>query len=222
MPRVSSAGAFAAGDSVSGFSFRGHTSTSGLSWPSPLWTMPLWCFVLAYAWSRVTTQQFAAAGETTPALGDNAGAGAAVAFAMRVVGTLFEAAVFCLIWRGRGQRLPYWRFVSYLAFGSFADLLAFELLQRFGHEHATPWLVALVGPGALGARTTLRQPGLATAFASFGALTLLRMVWTSFAQARALSRPLVQPLALTLLLWLATHAGLWFALDLMRGRSVAG
>jgi hypothetical protein len=132
---------------------------------------------------------------------------------------LVEGAFYVTWWRWRGERLPYWRFVSWLMVLWFADLAAAALggiASR--HPDVAPWLAPFAGlrwfrPDHHAAA------GLAAAFDDLGLPTIARLVGTAWVQARSLGRPLREPLVLTASAWTFTRLFVGFGLDLARGVS---
>jgi hypothetical protein len=190
---------------------------SPLAWPFAPVGLPLFYLWLAWSWWLETRTQLDALAGMEGAL--DTGAAAAAAVAGRIPAVLAEAAVYRLWWRARGRRLPFWRFVCWVALLSGLDLLGFSLRRAMEAASEPGRIVAsvLAGPGPGG--TTDAHTGLVAAFGNFGVLTLSRVAITAWAQARGIERPLAGPLLLTSIAWLLTRLIAWWSVDLMRGLS---
>lgn len=188
-----------------------------LAWPFLPVGLPLFYLWLAWSWWLETrTQLEALAGMEG---GFDPGGAAAAAVAGRIPAVLAEAAVYRLWWRARGRHLPFWRFTCWVALLSGLDLLGFSLRRALEGASEPGRVVAavLAGPGS--AAMAEAHTGLAAAFGNFGALTLVRVVMTAWAQARGIGSPLAVPLLLTSAAWLLTRLIAWWSVDLMRGLS---
>ena len=191
--------------------------TGELPWPFAPVGLPLFYLWLAWSWWFETRAQIQSAAEALPAL--DAATMATLGLGARALATLSEAGVYALWWKGRGQRLPYWRFVSWVAALSSADLVASSLRRAaVDAPPAIRTLAALMaGPGALDISSS--AAGAMVGFGSLGMLTIARVSLTSWAQARGIGRPIAGPLLLTTSAWLVTRLIGWWSFDLMRGRS---
>src|SRR5262245_33464421 len=120
---------------------------SGLAWPLPAMLVPFLYLWLGWSWWREIHAQLVRAAESAPIL--QPGVLASVALGGRVLGTLSEAGCYVVWWRCHELRLPYWRFVAWVAALSTADLFGFAL-HRAAESSIEPLrlLVALIaGPG---------------------------------------------------------------------------
>ena len=189
-----------------------------LPWPILPAFLPLLYLWLTWSWWAETRVQIEAIADA--AAPTNAGAMAAVAVAGRALAVLSEAACYALWWKSRHLRLPYWRFVCWVAALSTADLFGFTL--RRAAEDAPELLrmiaAALAGPATLEAGAIAGSGG-AVAFGSLGVLALLRIGMTAWAQARGIGLALAGPLLLTLSAWLLTRLLGWWSFDLLKGLS---
>jgi hypothetical protein len=193
----------------------------GLPWPVVTAAVPLLYAWIAWSWWGEVRLQLLALPEGPGAYGAHGvDAMAMAAVATRIPGVLTEAILYTLGWRLRGFRLPYWRFVCWVATLSTLDLLGFSL--RRAAEDAPQGLhllgVALAGSAIPGA-PAFHPSGSAAAFGNFGLLTLLRVIMTAWAEARGIGRPLGGPLVVTCAAWLATRLVAWWSVDLLRGMS---
>lgn len=201
---------------------RNETSrAAGLPWPFLPAFLPVWYAGIGWWWWRETREQLEAASAAVPSLdmvGDVVGA-TSLAMLARLLSTLSEAGVYALWWKGRGSRLPYWRFFCWVASLSIADLLGFTLRRASegASEFGRLFCALLAGPVAL--EPSLPGSGGIAAFGSLGLLTLLRVGMTAWAQARGTGRSLGGPLALTLAAWLVTRLAGWWSFDLLKGLS---
>jgi hypothetical protein len=193
-------------------------SPSGLPWPVVTAALPLLYAWIAWSWWGEVRLQLLALPESAGAPGIDAMAWTATA--TRIPGVFTEAVLYTLWWRLRGFRLPYWRFVCWVATLSTLDLLGFSL--RRAVEDASPALhalgVVLAGSAATGV-TAAHATGSTAAFGSFGLLTLLRVIMTAWAEARGIGRPIGGPLLVTCVAWLVTRLLAWWSVDLLRGMS---
>lgn len=193
---------------------------SSLPWPIAPVGLPLFYLWLAWSWWFEIRVQVLAVAETVPAM--DAEAMATFALGARALATLSEAGVYALWWRGRGHRLPYWRFLCWVAALSTTDLLAYSLRRAIEAAPDALRMVAaaLAGPGVLEPPSAAGAGGMA-GFGSLGVLAATRVTATAWAQARGIGRPLAGPLVLTVLAWLLTRLVGWWSLDLMKGLSPA-
>lgn len=193
-----------------------RSARSTLAWPFAPVGLPLFYLWLAWSWWLETRTQLSAVAETLPTM--NSDSMATLALAGRALATLSEAGIYTLWWRSRGLRLPYWRFLSWVAALSTTDLVGFSL--RRGIEGAPDALrvlgAVLAGPGALAPHAAA---GAMAGFGSLGVLTAARVGMTAWAQARGVGTRLPAPLFLTASAWLLTRLVGWWSMDLMRGLS---
>lgn len=188
-----------------------------LAWPFAPLGLPLFYLWLAGSWWFETRAQLLAVADALPAV--NAGTLTTLALAGRALATLSEAGLYVLWWRGRGLRLPYWRFLCWVAALSTADLVASALRRAASDSPDLLRALAAVmaGPGALAPAAD--GAAAMAGFGSLGVLTALRVVLTARAQARGIGRPIAGPLLLTACAWLATRLIGWWSVDLTRGLS---
>jgi hypothetical protein len=191
--------------------------THSLPWPFARAGVPLLYLWLVWAWWLEIRTQVAALAESGPAA--DAGMLAALGLGARALATASEAAVYALWWRSRGLRLPYWRFVCWVAALSATDLVGYSLRRAASDapEAARVAIAVLAGPGALDA--SAGATGSMLGLGTLGALTALRVGMTAWAQARGVGRPITGPLVLTASAWLATRLIGWWSADLMKGVS---
>jgi hypothetical protein len=189
------------------------TTAERLSWMVIPWLQPFWyAYVLVSWW-----QAGVSATRAGTALAASA---AALVPAGKLAGFLSEAAFYVLWWRGRGRRLPFWRFFCVVASVSLADVFAIALAER---AHAGPPALAsclawVVGPQLLG-DARWGSPALRVAFGSLGLLTVIRVALTANAQSRAVGARGAMTLAGTVLVWVLGRIAIWWITDLARGRS---
>lgn len=195
---------------------RPQVRAGGLSWPFTGAGLPLLYLWLAWSWWFEIRFQVAALAASAPTL--DVDTFAAMGLGARMLATSSEAGVYTLWWRSRGHRLPYWRFLSWVAALSATDLVGYSLRRAATDApDASRWLIAaLAGPGAL---ESSGAPGGLAGFGGLGILTLARVAMTAWAQARGIGRSLVGPLLLTASAWLATRLIGWWSFDLMKGLS---
>jgi hypothetical protein len=192
--------------------------TGALSWPFARAGLPILYLWLAWSWWFEIWSQVEPLADSAPAPG--ASTFAALGLGARMLATMSEAGVYTIWWRSRGLRLPYWRFLGWVAALSAADLVGASLRRAAeGAPEASRWMIAaLAGPGALEPASS-GAPGGMAGFGSLGILTLTRVVMTAWAQARGIGRPLAGPLLLTASAWLVTRLIGWWSVDLVKGLS---
>ena len=183
-----------------------------LPWLVRPWLQPFWYAYLAFSWWGAGVAETAGAKLSAPA--------AALVPAGKLAGALSEAAFYALWWRGRGRRLPYWRFLCVVVSASLADVVAIGLAQRArdGSPATSAWLAWVAGLRLLGAGA-FGSPSLRVAFGGFGLLTLLRLGMTASAQSRATGVRAAEAFATTAIVWLLCRIAAWWVTDLLRGRS---
>ena len=193
--------------------------TGDLSWPFAPVGLPLFYLWLAWSWWFEIRAQLMVVAENLPTM--NADTMATFGLGARALATLSEAGIYTLWWRSRGRRLPYLRFLSWVAALSTTDLLGFSLRRAAEDAPGSLRMLAavLAGPGALEASAT--GTGGMVGFGPLGVLTVTRVSMTAWAQARGIGRPLAGPLLLTAMAWLLTRLIGWWSVDLMRGLSPA-
>ncbi len=191
-----------------------------LPWPILAAFLPVLYLWIGWSWWIEIRSQLEAVAESVASM--DATTLAAAAVAGRALAVLSESAVYVLWWKSRRARLPYWRFVCWVAALSTVDLLGFSL--RRAVEDAPDALRMLggviAGPAAVNA-ASVSETGSNAAFGNLGVLTLLRVGMTAWAQARGIGRSLGGPLLLTTALWLLTRLIGWWSVDLMKGLSPA-
>ena len=203
-----------------------HADSSGrhsaLAWPFHPAFIPLWYAGIAWGWWKETLAQL----EAAEAAGADAGAAAApalmasIALPARLLASLSEAGLYTLWWRGRGARLPYWRFLCWIVGLSATDLLGFSLRRSVEEAPASLRIASALLAGLAALDPTLTPgSGVMAAFGSVGALALLRVGMTAWAQALGTGQPLGGPLLLTAGAWLATRLAGWWSFDLLKGLS---
>ncbi len=194
-----------------------------LTWPFPAALMALWYAWLASLWWRCShaqlTQMVAEAGLPGEPL-TSAGA-VATATVGKLFSLLLEVGFYRAWWNRGSDRLPFWRFFSWIAAYSFCDLLGWELAQLASRdpERWSVWLAPIAGLGLTPGSPFHADPALRAGFGALGALTLLRIVLTARTQAQVLGRSIVSPLLLTTAAWVLGRTALWWGVDLMRGMS---
>lgn len=193
--------------------------TASLPWPFARAGIPLLYMWLAWSWWFELRTQVAALVESRPMPDPAVFAG--LGLGARALATFTEAAIYWLWWRSRGLRLPYWRFLCWVAALSATDLVGYSLrrLAAEAPEAARVLIAVFAGPGALD--TSAGATGSMLGFGSLGALTALRVGMTAWAQARGVARPILGPLVITVSAWLVTRLIGWWSADLMKGLSPA-
>ena len=187
------------------------TPRERLPWVVTPWLQPFWYAYLAFSWWRAGAGELSGAGA--------AGLQVALVPVGKLAGALSESAFYALWWRGRGHRLPYWRFFCAVASASLADVFAVSLAQRVKEAPAlTACLAPLAGLHVLGS-SAFASPSLRVAFGGLGLLTALRLGITASAQSRAMGIRAIDATATTVIVWLLTRIVTWWATDLLRGRS---
>jgi hypothetical protein len=172
----------------------------------------VWVLVMSIAWWNAGRDVLAGAAAHAPATA--APPAMAVAFALaKLGGHLIEAAAYRAWWTLRAVRVRYLDLLAAVVSLSLLDLLGLALRSRASGAAWLPWVVGPRAGGIAGAG------GLGVAFGALGLLTLLRLAGTAYVQRRLSGRGLTESFALTLGLWLATRLAVWWAVDLLRGRS---
>jgi len=206
----------------------GETSSRSRLALSPAAVASLWLAGVAVAWWAVTRNQLAQS-DLEEAFGSSGMAGAPalgwITFTA-VLGRFFmlalEALFYCMWWRGWGARFRWGRFFVAIASLSLIDAWA-ETLQAVVRDHAASlaaWLAPLLGLALLREEGSVSgQSSLATAFASLGLATVVRIALTARVQAREIGRGAAMPLLLTVSVWLVTRIAVWWGIDLARGMS---
>jgi hypothetical protein len=194
------------------------TGAAGLRWPFLPAFIPFWYAGTGWWWWREIREQLESASSSAPSLGSTGMV--SMALLARVMGALSEAGVYVLWWKGRGARLPYWRFMCWVTCLSTTDLLGFTLCRAAEESADLVRLICavLAGPAALQPSPIADSGGVA-AFGNLGVLTLLRVGMTGWAQARGTGRSLGGPLLLTAAGWLVSRLAGWWSFDLLSGLS---
>lgn len=143
-------------------------------------------------------------------------AAAAAGLTTQVLFTALEALVARAAWRASG-RLLRWRDLAPRLF-AVSSAEAFALSVATGGTVLPSWLAQLLA-GARAAPGAVPDTGLAFAFATFGLLTVLRVMLSAHTQARLAGARWSQALGLVTMLYLATRLAMWWSSDLMQGRS---
>lgn len=190
-----------------------------LGWPLQPAGLAIWYPWLLFSWWQVAEEKIrsvtppGAASLAIPVM-------VAIALATHIAGRLGEALFYRLWWRWRGLDLPCWRFFSWIAVYSAADLFALSLAQRAEEAPAlAAWIAPVAGLGLLPSLPLHDDPALRAGFGSLGLLTAARIAITAHAQAVALGIRFRRPLTLTLGAWLVLRLISWWSVDLLRGAS---
>lgn len=126
-----------------------------------------------------------------------------------------EAWVAVAAWRIQGTRVRWAALAPRVLVASAPETLALSIAS--GHASLpAPIAEALAGPRASGAAP---QSGMAFAFAGAGALALVRLLLSAHLQSRAAGAGFARGLATVAALWLATRLLMWWAFELLQGRS---
>ena len=173
-------------------------------WVTALCVSILWLQVLWVGAPRL------ASGTLTPAWATVLG------LATQWVCVLLEAAGARILWLAAGASPSWGALTARIFVASAAEAFAAGVLVG-APELPAPVAIALCGvradPGflALG--------GADSAFAAFGGLTVLRLVVSAHAQARLARASFGRGMLVVVGLYLATRLALWWAFDLLQGRS---
>lgn len=197
---------------------RSAGAATGLPWPVLPAFVPFLSLWIAWSWWAEARTQLAALAVHVPL--PDPGAMAGVVVVGRALAVLSEVACYVLWWKSRHLRLPYWRFVCWVAALSTADLLGFALGRAAAGAPEILRMVAmaLAGPMALDP-SAAAAAGHSAAFGNLGLLTLTRVGMTAWAQARGIGRGVGGPLILTAAAWLLTRLVGWWSVDLLKGLS---
>jgi len=130
--------------------------------------------------------------------------------------TAAEAAVAVVGWRAMGRNVRFVALATRLLVASAAETLAVGIASGRAYL-PREWALLLAGPRAV--EPTRPLHGLATAFAATGVLAIVRMLFSAALQARAARASFAAALALVLAMWLVSRLAVWWAVDLLQGRS---
>jgi len=145
---------------------------------------------------------------------------AALMVAAHLAASAIEASAYVLWWRTRGARLPWRPFFAGLVALSLVDRCAASLASLAERAPAlVPYLAPLVGPQLWRTRPPGVEPGLWAAFGGLGLLTLARIGATAWLQSAGTGRRWRVAIVVTAITWLASRVAVWWAVDLVRGRS---
>jgi hypothetical protein len=193
--------------------------TQRLPWMYASWTLPFMLLYVEWSWWKIFVSEL----ESTPtALSVPVPAAAAMSLGGKLLAHASEAGLYVLLWRVRGARLPYWRFLVYIIVASLADQFAWSLAEPFKAGGAPLWRIALAGLHLASGTPFHDSASIRAAFGSIGLLTAARIGVTAAPQSRATGRPFVEALAWTVGIWLLTRIAVWWAFDLLRGMSPLG
>lgn len=130
--------------------------------------------------------------------------------------TVGESAAAATAWRLMGYGVGWGALLPRLLIASSPDTLALSIASGRTRV-ALPLAAWLAGPraGAPGPATS----GLAFAFAAAGALTFVRLLLSAHLQAGAARASFARALVVAGGMWLSTRALMWWAFDLLEGRS---
>lgn len=149
--------------------------------------------------------------------------GIAMALGFKLLGSLAETGFYSGWWLLRGRRLSWvglWVWLSGLSLlDAFALLLPWAIEPEGGLARTA--IAVLCGPRTLVTPDEILADPMIALFGPLGALTLLRIGLTAWAQVRAVARPWPGPLAITSGAWLAVRVVTWWLGELMRGQSAA-
>jgi hypothetical protein len=179
------------------------------------WFLPIWYGAVAYGWWSATVADL---GLAPGAYGTSAALAIVLVLGGKLASLLIESGFYHSFWKGRGRRLPFWRFFSVVITVSTADLLARLLAALVRRDPGLgPWLAPIAGIELW--HRAAWTPAVRAAFGSLSLLTLTRVTLTATAQRQALGLSLTRALAWTAAVWLATHLALLFLVDLVKGMS---
>jgi hypothetical protein len=139
-----------------------------------------------------------------------------VGLAGQLAFTAGEAATASACWSLLGRRVPWHVLAPRLLVASSAETLAVSIAAGRAHLPGG-WALALAGPRA--AEPAGPPHGVAAAFAAVGALAIVRMLMSAWLQSRAARAGFAVAVALVLAMWLVSRLAVWWAFDLLKGRS---
>ena len=182
----------------------------------PWWAWPLLLPGPLLAWHELVANELSQVPDAPSWFGSPALAWSGVF--MVVCGLAIETLFYGALWATRGRRLPFAASALLLLQLSMLEALATGILR---HAPASgPWLGASMLLAGARATWVRAAPGaFASAFGSFGVLTLVRMGLWAWAQAEATGRRWREAAPLVASVWLASHVAQGWLMELMRGRS---
>ena len=196
---------------------REERRTTGLQWPFVPWFLPLWYGGLAFSWWQASIRDLNLAGRAGQTV---ASLTIALALAGKLTAWLVESSFYHYFWKGRGRRLPFWRFFCVVVSASSADLLSRVLAASVRHDPTrAPWLAWLAGLQLAHGPAWLSTQTWRALFGTLGLLTISRLSLTAQAQRAALGLSFAGAMGWTAVIWLLTRVALFFAVDLMSGMS---
>jgi hypothetical protein len=141
----------------------------------------------------------------------------------RGLGFAVESLFYTAWWRSCGHAFSFTTALPWFATLSLLDAWA-STLRGLARDLGEPWLAGaafLTGAGVYPNSADSSAPGLWTAFADVGLLSLGRILGTVWIQTHQTGRGPLGPLGLTASVWLVFRLISWWASDLMRGASPA-
>src|SRR5437773_2591801 len=136
--------------------------------------------------------------------------------------TVCEAAAAVASWRVLGRLVRWSELAPRLLVASSVETLAVSIAAGRAHL-PRGWALALAGTraleGAPAAGVSGPSHGLAAAFAAFGVLAIVRMVFSAALQARVARATFSAALLLVIVMWLVSRLAMWWTFDLLQGRS---
>ncbi len=192
-------------------------SSKPLPWLMRPAVLPFWFVAVEWGWWRV----FASAVASAPAGGSLSASALAAAVALlgKALGHLSEAAYYVLLWRARGSRLPFWRFLVVVVSASLADQLAYGISRGASAGEGLGWRAWVAGLHVANGTPFHDSPGLRAAFGSLSVLSATRLGITAAAQVDPPGRGAREAVAWTLATWLLTRIAALWSVDLLRGMS---
>ena len=190
---------------------------AGLFWPAWFWPLLVW--LPLDGWHERFARDLPpidpavlARAHLTP------GALAWFATAMVAALALAEAGFYGMLWAARGRRLPLVAAAVAVMQAGVLDLVALRVLD-LARGTAEPWAALLAGARALSPRDTAAGP-LWVAFGSAGALSLGRCALFAGLQSSLVRCRWREAFAQTCGVWVVSHVGLWWLVELFVGRSI--
>jgi hypothetical protein len=180
----------------------------------PWWAWPLLLPGPVLAWHSLVADELA----STPAAPEwyAAPALAWAGVALVLFGLLAETAFYSMLWHARRIRMPIVPCLLALLQLSMLEVVASIVIHGAPEVGAgRTFAVLLCGARARWGGAT--PPGLAAAFGSVGALTIVRIGAWSWVQSYATGRRFREAAAIVSLVWLASHLAQGWSLELLRG-----
>lgn len=199
-----------------------NTDPRRLPWVMSPLVLPFWYAGLAWGWWRVFSSELASSPPAPASVMPPAALAAGMAVLGKLLGHLSEAGFYALLWRARGARLPFWRFLAVVVSSSVADQLAYTLAGASDVGGVPAWRIWIAGLHLAGGTVFHDSPAVRAGFGSLGLLTATRIGITAAAQARALNRGFAEALGSTVAVWVLTRLAILWGVDLMRGMSPVG